>query len=189
MDGLRAMRMFALGLVGLLLVCGIAMEVEAQEPTAEDPQEETVQEETVQEDRMQTPYEKEIHELHDFFQAWFRGDLPDTDEAFARFAAVMAESMVHINPGGTVAERPALVEAIRKGYGGWQGRGEGWKIEIRDVQLRQDLGNALVVTYQEWQFLGEQTRARLTTVVLGKRQDTPNGLEWLHVHEVWMPVR
>ena len=138
---------------------------------------------------MQTSYEKEIHEMHAFFQAWFRGELPDTDEGFARFSQVVSESMVHINPGGTVSEHTALVDAIRKGYGGWRGQGESWKIEIRNVQLRQDLGNALVVTYEEWQFLGQQTRARLSTVVFGKKEGTPNGLEWLHIHEVWMPRR
>jgi hypothetical protein len=136
---------------------------------------------------VQPPYEKEIHQLHDFFQEWFRGELPETDEAFARFEDVMAESMVHINPGGTASEREVLVPAIRGGYGSWKERGEAWKIEIRAVQLRQDRGDTLVVTYEEWQFLGEQPRARLSTVVFGQRDDAPNGLEWLHVHEVWMP--
>jgi len=174
-SGLRVATLLALIITNPVL--GQPTEPMAEPEAATDAVEETVM----------LPYEKEIHGLHDFFQQWFRGELPNTDESFARFTGVMSDSMVHINPGGTASEHDALVEAIHQGYGGWVGRSKKWEIQIENIQLRQDRGDVLVVTYEEWQFLGQQTRARLSTVVFGKKEGTPNGLEWLHVHEVWMP--
>jgi hypothetical protein len=31
-----------------------------------------------------------------------------------------------------------------------------------------------------------ESRGRLSTALFRERDDTPNGVEWLHVHEVWI---
>ncbi|MGM0558975.1 MAG: hypothetical protein ACQEVA_21500 [Myxococcota bacterium] len=38
-------------------------------------------------------FEREIVALHDFFQAWFRGDLPETDETFAQVKRRLADGL------------------------------------------------------------------------------------------------
>jgi hypothetical protein len=51
------------------------------------------------------------------------------------------------------------------------------------------VGDILLVTYEEWQQSGDQTTARLSTALFRDKPDAPNGLEWLHVHETWLPDR
>ena len=129
---------------------------------------------------------REVIELHRFFQDWFRGDLEPTDEAFARFESVIAEGFVIIGPSGRITERPALVDGLRRGHGGWRGD-EGSRIWIEDVRLHRVEGEVAVLTYEEWQKVRGEVRGRLSSVLFRAREGTPNGVEWLHVHETWLP--
>ena len=55
---------------------------------------------------------KEVVELHEFFQQWFTGELPQTDEAFDRFVSVMAESFHIVSPAGRIMQRDPILEAV-----------------------------------------------------------------------------
>jgi hypothetical protein len=131
-------------------------------------------------------FERDIVALHDFFEGWFRGELPRIDEAFTEVDRRLADGFTLVSPRGNVDEREPLLESIRGAYGA---RGEGFRIWIEDVRVRQSRGDVHVVTYEEWQQEGgaEPTR-RLSTAVFGDDDSAPNGLEWLHVHEVWLEV-
>ena len=61
------------------------------------------------------------------------------------------------------------------------------KIWIENLQVRHTVGSQAMVVYEEWQEIEGEARGRLSTAVLQRCEGTPNGLEWLHVHEVWLP--
>jgi hypothetical protein len=81
-------------------------------------------------------------------------------------------------------DRQTLLDRMRGAYGKSQA---GARIWIEDFQLRSVHDGVAVVTYVEWQEVGGQKRGRLSTAVLRARDDARNGVEWLHVHETWLP--
>ena len=129
---------------------------------------------------------REVIELHRFFQDWFRGELEPTAEAFARFDSVIAESFVIIGPGGQLFERPPLVDRLRRGHGGWRDD-EKSRIWIENVRLRHTAGELALLTYEEWQEIRGEVRGRLSSALFRACEGTPNRVEWLHVHETWLP--
>lgn len=125
----------------------------------------------------------EVVELHRFLEEWSNAELPPSDEAFARFADVIAESFLIIDPDGSRVGRDPIVDAIRAAHGRWREAPGG--IRIENYQLHHAAGGLALATYEEWHDLGEP-RGRLSTVLFGPKKGTPNGLEWLHLHEVWI---
>ena len=128
------------------------------------------------------PWREEIEELHRFFQEWFGGNLPDTDEAFGRVERALSPELVFITPSGKHRTAGELLEGIRQGHG----RRPGLTIRIEAPRLHHVLEDHLVATHQEWQAEDGETTGRLSTVVFGVDPEAPNGLSWLHVHETWM---
>jgi len=130
-----------------------------------------------------TDYEREIVELHQFFEDWFIGRLENTDAAFARFAEAMGPGFHIVNPSGRLTARPALMAGLRNAYNTWD-KGRIW---IKNVQVRGQYDTISIVTYEEWQAVGEAEGGRLSTVVFNADAKAVNGLLWLHVHETWLP--
>jgi hypothetical protein len=48
-------------------------------------------------------------------------------------------------------------------------------------------GALCLVTYEEWQHLSGTASGRISSAWFRARSDTPHGVEWLHVHETWLP--
>jgi len=128
--------------------------------------------------------EKEVVELHQFFQDWFNGTLPNADEQFARFADVMAESFGMVPPNGRFISRAPLLDGLRCSYG--RSRQSPGRIWIENFVTRQTGSDWLLATYEEWQSFDDQTSSRLSTVLFQENDTVPNGLIWLHVHETWL---
>jgi len=126
---------------------------------------------------------KEVVELHAFFQQWFAGELPQTDEAFNRFASVIAKSFHIVSPAGRLMHRAAILEAVRSPH---NSGGGGVKIWIKNYRRRSTVGEVALVTYEEWQREGDETRGRLSSALFRVKPSTPNDLQWLHVHETWL---
>lgn len=131
--------------------------------------------------------EKEIVELHDFFQEWFHGQLPNTDEAFARFSGVMADELTFVSTGGQIVALTDLNAGIKANHGVWTGKSG--KIWIRNPQIRARGRGWASATYEEWQEVEGTVRARVSTVLFRTAPNRPNDIEWVHVHETWMPDR
>ena len=125
----------------------------------------------------------EVVELHRFFQEWFRGLVPNTDESLARFSDVLSEGFEIISPAGVSVGRAPILDAVRDGYG----REPGAKIWIENHRHCMTIGGLSVVTYEEWQDMAGRKRGRLSTAVLQITEDTPHAVQWLHVHETWLP--
>ena len=67
-------------------------------------------------------------------------------------------------------------------HGGYRHR-DNCKIWIENTQLRQQHGDLLIVSYEEWQTIDAITTSRTSTVVFRDDDTQPNGLIWLYVHE------
>jgi hypothetical protein len=133
---------------------------------------------------MSKPYEKEITELHQFLQSWFRGDLPNTDTAYARFADSMHPEFIIITPGGLAFQRQSVVSDLRNAHG----NSPAITIWIENIQLRYEDEKTCLVTYEEWQKTDQKTTARLSSVTFHKTPNSSNSLTWFHLHETWKPI-
>jgi hypothetical protein len=125
----------------------------------------------------------EVAELHRFFQGWFRGELPDTNESFDRFSGVMADEFEMVAPDGKAINRAAILDTVGDGHG----KEPGAEIWIENHRHRLTVGGVSLVTYEEWQDWGGRKRGRLSSALMQTAEDTPNGVHWLHVHETWLP--
>lgn len=123
---------------------------------------------------------QEIVELHDFFTGWFAGDLDP--EAFSRLEESLDGDFHLISPSGDIDDRDALLESVRQAHGS---RGADFSIRIEHIEPRCTHGDVHVATYEEIQPVDSDGPARRrSTVVFAEDLGRPNGLRWLHVHEV-----
>jgi len=136
---------------------------------------------------MKTACRDEVLDLHRFLVGWLTGALPPSDAVFARFYDVMAPDFVIINPRGVVSARDALCAELRAAHGVHGGPRKAFSIRIDDALSRPISDSHAIVTYQEWQELGGQTSARISTALFRAKNATPNGVEWMHLHETWLP--
>ncbi len=134
--------------------------------------------------RMQTQISREIEGLHRFFEEWFTGRLPRTRDAFSRFEKVMAEEFEIVSPEGRSTRREALIERLWQAHRIHDGS---YRIWIEKIRYRQIATDMFLVTYKEWQHVKGKARGRLSTAVLRRPTGEGGGLDWLHVHETWLP--
>ncbi len=128
---------------------------------------------------------EEVFELHQFFEDWFGGVLGNRDDSFARFSGVVAEDFEIISPEGKLSTREELQSGLRSAHG--MRSEDGMRIWIENYRSRSLSDDVQLVTYEEWQRISGATRARLSTAIFRRAPSTPNGVEWVRVHEVWLP--
>jgi hypothetical protein len=126
--------------------------------------------------------EAEITQLHAFFQQWFNGEMAPTEENFSRLRNVLAEGFQLVSPDGNLLERLPLLDGLFQAHGSR----EGMEIWIEEVSVLHWFDRLALATYQEWQKLDGQVTARLSSVLFRDKEDAPNRIEWLHVHETWL---
>lgn len=134
---------------------------------------------------MNTPdWQREIEDLHVFFEAWLGGMLAQDKANFEPLQRALGSSFVIINPEGTLSAREPLVQGLYKGHGSR----EGLRIYIKNPKLRFENAEIVIATYEEWQDYGDTSSARLSTVVFQKLAEKGGAgtLRWLHVHETWI---
>jgi hypothetical protein len=132
---------------------------------------------------MQRPYEKEIRELHSFFEAWYRGTSDDSDRSFSRVENVLAPEFTLITSDGHIIARDQLLALLRAEYS-TKPDIEMW---IENCQLRLEAGDIVLVNYEEHGTTTNGKQSILITAVLRKNSEQQNGMEWIHIHEVHLP--
>lgn len=139
----------------------------------------------VAEETMEERCEREIVELHAFFEEWFNA----TADAgrFSRFEQVISPDFAMVAPNGRTVERRVLVEGLRGARGKWAGDGPAGRVRVDNVRLRRIADGLAVLTYEERQEFAGESNARVSTVVMRELPGTPNGVEWVHLHETWLP--
>lgn len=186
-----SLRLVAPLVLGLALTALMPATVRAQEPPAEPAA--TPPTENPAAEGASASFDercrREVEDLHHFFEDWFNGKVENTDGAYARFADVLAEGFVIVSPNGQLQDRQAVIDGLRSAYAP-EGT-EPVRIWVEGFELRRriptEAGDVAVVTYEEWIQRGENRRGRVSTAILRQREGTPNGIEWLHVHETWLP--
>ncbi|MFB6286773.1 MAG: DUF4440 domain-containing protein [Candidatus Bipolaricaulia bacterium] len=127
--------------------------------------------------------QREIRELHRFFEAWFTGQLPNGDSEFSRLDEALAEGFQIITPDGRRVDKPELLQQVRSAHGAHSD--DAFDIEIRNIDVRHVLSPLCLLTYEEWQQHSQGApTGRLSSVIFRDVEDAPNGVKWLHVHEV-----
>ena len=130
----------------------------------------------------------EVEQLHAFFARWFRGELPETGEAFSRFERALAPEFEMVPPSGVLLRRDQVLAGVRGTYGSWKGD-EAAAIEVRHATARPVGNGVVLVSYEEWQRRDGVWKARRSTALLraATGADSPaDAVEWIHVHETWM---
>jgi hypothetical protein len=124
---------------------------------------------------------QEVIELHAFFQAWFNGECPKTEESFARVRVAWPEPFTLIDPSHTVRRSHELLRQTYLEYGAYPGL----KIQVRNPQaLHETSENQVVVAYEEWHVDPKGQEGRMCTAILGFQYGVSSRVpKWLHVHE------
>lgn len=135
---------------------------------------------------MKKQCEQEINELHQFFEDWFTGKL-STDEEFSRLEKALAEDFFIITPNARQTLRESLLRNIKNTQGTLKAPDHTFDITIKNIECRYQQGDLCLFTYEEWQEQDGQANGRVSSVLFHKKKDTPNGVEWMHVHEVAIP--
>lgn len=133
---------------------------------------------------MSDSYIQEVIDLHQFFEDWFRGKLPNTDEAFARCSGSLSAEFSIVSPDGIITPADKLLIGIRAMHG----KVSDFKLWVENLQSRPLGGGIQLVTYEEWQTRGEETTARVSSALFRPNSTVPNSAEWLHVHETWIKI-
>ncbi len=126
-----------------------------------------------------------VEVVHQFFTDWVSGKLPKTEAAFqAQLDRLDPNFMVRM-PGGGGFEYPVFKELMYDMHGG----NPKFVIKIRNVAIRHKVGEALLVTYEEWERDAKDStppnNARFSTMMLREKGDS---YMVLHVHETWFPA-
>jgi len=131
--------------------------------------------------------EREVVEFHEFIEDWLAGRTPDEDGTYDRARTVLADSFEITSPSGETRESSGILAEMAAGHGT---AGEAFEIRVENLTSRFAFdGDACLVTYEEHQRPtpdAEWTR-RYSTAVFRDAEEAPNGVEWIHLHETWMP--
>ena len=132
---------------------------------------------------------REVEELHRFFEDWYRGRLANDDAAFERFSGVLGEGFEIVWPSGERSPRPSLITRLRGAWGSDRKATMPMEIVLRNVRTRPVGANSILVSYEEWHRRGDKAEGRISSALLREAPRTPNGVEWLHVHETSITER
>jgi hypothetical protein len=132
--------------------------------------------------------EREVIELHQFFEAWFNGTISG-NSAFHRMEIALAPSFKIIPPSGKCVSRHDTLTGVKSAHGALAQADPPFRIWIKNFQLRHQESELCLVTYEEWQAKQDGDEGRISTALFKNRSETPNGVEWLHLHEVWIQTQ
>ena len=116
---------------------------------------------------MQDLCEREVVDLHVFLRDWLAGTLPRTAEAFGRFDGVIGDDFFIVSPRGTRTERAPLIEEFEGAHGAMAENARSFEIWVENYRFHRLIGDHALVTYEEWHRAGDETSARLSTVLFG----------------------
>jgi hypothetical protein len=124
----------------------------------------------------------EVDDLHAFFELWFVGELAQSRAELARFSDVLADGFRMIQPSGLTRTRDGITTDVFDAHGAH----EEVTIETSTFDPRWVGEETCLGTYEEWQSVGDERTGRIATVLFRRAAETPNGVEWVHLHETWL---
>ena len=129
--------------------------------------------------------EKEVLDFHQSLRIWLSGSTSNADDGFAPIENGLAEDFSYVMPEGITVDKGATVEVLKQAHGV---QGQDFRIWIKHFDVIANSNNICLVRYEEWQRLEDASiTGRISTVALRANEAQPNGVEWLYVHETWLP--
>ncbi|BBN09473.1 sucrose-6-phosphatase [Marchantia polymorpha subsp. ruderalis] len=126
----------------------------------------------------------EIVEFQLLFERWFKGAVENSDEVFQRLKATLLPECVLVNPWGVQVKPLVAIEMARPLYGSLKGKN--FRIWIDRIRINQISEEVWAVQFDKWLKSDKELSCRLTSGLLKKKDGTPNGVAWLHIHETWL---
>lgn len=128
---------------------------------------------------------REVERFYRFIAEWVRGDFENTDEVFdERCAGRLSLDFSSVQAEGTAINRGQFLGIIRHLWG----VNPGFEFEVREVRARQLGPEAVLVTFEAWQFNLPSPHidgCRVSSALLRSDPDSPDRLQWVHVHQSW----
>ena len=136
---------------------------------------------------MEKQCEQEVIGLHKFFEQWFKAEVANDKETLNRFHSVLADEFMLIMPTGNFTFKDQIVKQIESGYGSHEKDEISYELWVQNINCRLIENNLCLVTYEEWGRVNGEINARLSSALFRKKEGTINGVEWIHVHETFLP--
>ncbi len=127
--------------------------------------------------------EKEIVELHQFFEGWFSGEL--TGDAISVLDNVIHDDFVLITPHADQIDKSSLIKIINSN----QGKASDQKIWVENIRVRSTFERVILATYNECQRINKVETCRISSAIFRKDEKARNGIKWLHLHETFIESR
>lgn len=129
---------------------------------------------------------REVRELHGFFEAWYRGELPRTNEELARLESALGADFHRVDPDGAVDDRGGVIDAVDADHGAYREAAVPFRVEIEAVEPRFVRDDVCLLTYEEHQRTDGEWRGRRSSALFERADDAPGDVAWRHLHETWL---
>ena len=126
--------------------------------------------------------EREVVDLHAWFERWFRGVEASDGKSFERVASALSPEFVMITPTGRRTERAQVLESLKSAHAS---KPADFEIRIANFEVRWALHDAGLVVYEEHQTSAGTETKRISSALLRMDPSTPHGVVWLHLQETW----
>lgn len=130
---------------------------------------------------------REVEQMYKFFQDWFTAHIPQGDYYLNQIKRSFAEDFQIITPEGHSLSRLDVTHQLKESYGAQKNRYT-YRREIENFDGRSltSKGEIFLCTYEEHQIIDDEKKIRLSTALFRKNQEAPNGVEWVHLHGIWI---
>jgi len=109
-----------------------------------------------------------------------------TDDEYDRAEAAVPDDFEIVSPTGDRRDGKTLRADLRNGHGTFADADPPFEIRVANVRTRAESADSCLVTYEEWQRADGGWEGRVSSALF-RRADAPNGVEWVHLHETWLP--
>ena len=124
--------------------------------------------------------QREVSELHRFFEHWFNGSLAKTDQQFARLRRSWQEPFALRDPSGELLSATRLVDEVHSQHGAFPGL----RIEVGEFKVSTPTdGPPGLVGYEERHSDGNAIDRRLCVARFIEDDAAPNGVRWISLDE------
>ncbi|MFW9778021.1 MAG: hypothetical protein ACFFE8_04140 [Candidatus Heimdallarchaeota archaeon] len=133
------------------------------------------------------PIAREIRELHDFFVKWYNGQIPRSKVGFSRLEEAIADDFVLLSPNGQINSRKQVIDHIYSAYGSHKKDTTPFQIRIENITIQPISSSFFIAMYEEWHDSNRIHPGRISTALFHINPNLANGVEWIHLHETWIP--
>ena len=124
--------------------------------------------------------EKEIVELHQFFEGWFSGEL--SGDAISVLDNVIHDDFLLITPHTDQINKLSLVKIINSNHG----KASDQKIWVENINVRSTFERVIIATYNECQRINNVETCRISSAIFREDENARNRIKWLHLHETFI---